>query len=70
MKQSSKRDGKITEASHANIAFVINGTIFTHPESEFILPGITRKNVLRIARENRNTGYGGGSNYLSDRLYH
>ena len=48
-----EKDGKITEASHSNIAFVINGTIFTHPESESILSGITRKNVLRLAREFR-----------------
>lgn len=48
-----EREGSITEASHANIAFVINGVIYTHPESEFILPGITRKNVIRIARENK-----------------
>jgi D-alanine transaminase len=46
------RNGFITEATHANIAFVIDGAIYTHPESEFILSGITRKNVLRIAREN------------------
>jgi D-alanine transaminase len=48
-----ERNGIITEASHANIAFIINGTLFTHPESEVILSGITRKNVLRIARENK-----------------
>ena len=45
------RDGLITEGSHSNIFFVINDTIFTHPESDHILSGITRKNVLRIARE-------------------
>lgn len=45
------RDGFITEGSHSNIFFVIDGTIFTHPESEYILSGITRKNVLRIAKE-------------------
>lgn len=48
-----ERNGIITEASHANIAFIINGNLFTHPESEAILSGITRKNVLRIARENK-----------------
>jgi D-alanine transaminase len=30
---------------------VINGTLFTHPESNYILSGITRKNILRIAQE-------------------
>lgn len=46
------RNGFITEGSHSNIFFVINGTLYTHPESNYILSGVTRKNVLRIAREN------------------
>jgi D-alanine transaminase len=45
------RNGLITEGSHSNIFFVIDGTLFTHPESNHILSGITRKNVLRIAEE-------------------
>jgi D-alanine transaminase len=45
------RNGFITEGSHSNIFFVIDGTLFTHPESNNILSGITRKNVLRIAQE-------------------
>lgn len=45
------RNGFITEGSHSNIFFVIDGTLFTHPESNHILSGITRKNVLRIAQE-------------------
>jgi D-alanine transaminase len=45
------RDGFITECTHSNIFFVINGTLYTHPESPFILSGITRKNILRIARK-------------------
>ncbi len=45
------RNGIITEGSHSNIFFIINGSLYTHPESDFILSGITRKNVLRIARE-------------------
>jgi D-alanine transaminase len=45
------RNGFITEGSHSNIFFVIDGTLYTHPESNFILSGITRKNVLRIAQE-------------------
>lgn len=43
------RDGKITECTHSNIFFVSGGTLYTYPESEFILSGITRKNVIRIA---------------------
>lgn len=45
------RDGLITEGTHSNIFFVIDGTLFTHPESNHILSGITRKNILRIADE-------------------
>jgi len=45
------RNGFITEGSHSNIFFVRNGILFTHPESENILSGITRKNIIRIARE-------------------
>jgi D-alanine transaminase len=45
------RNGYITEGSHSNIFFVSNGTLFTHPESNHILSGVTRKNVLRIAQE-------------------
>jgi D-alanine transaminase len=45
------RNGMITEGSHSNIFFVIEGTLFTHPESNHILSGVTRKNILRIANE-------------------
>lgn len=45
------RDGKITECSHSNVFFVINGIIRTHPESNFILSGITRNNVIRMAKD-------------------
>jgi len=45
------RNGLITEGSHSNIFFVIDETLYTHPESSHILSGISRKNILRIARE-------------------
>ena len=45
------RNGLITEGSHSNIFFVIDGTLFTHPESNHVLSGVTRKNILRIAQE-------------------
>jgi D-alanine transaminase len=45
------RDGLITEGSHSNIFFVKNGELRTHPESNYILSGITRKNVVRISAE-------------------
>jgi len=45
------RDNIITECAHSNVFFVINDVLTTHPESEKVLAGITRKNVLRLARE-------------------
>ena len=45
------RNGLITEGSHSNIFFVVEGTLFTHPESNHILSGVTRKNILRIAQD-------------------
>ena len=45
------RNTMITEGSHSNIFFIIDGTLHTHPESNHVLSGITRKNVLRLAEE-------------------
>jgi D-alanine transaminase len=45
------RNGLITEGSRSNIFFVTGDTLSTHPESNHILSGITRKNILRIAKE-------------------
>jgi D-alanine transaminase len=49
------RDGVVTEASHANAFFVKEDVVFTHPESNYILSGITRKNIINIAAENNIT---------------
>jgi D-alanine transaminase len=46
------RDGFITEGAHSNIFLVRNDTVYTHPESNYILSGITRKNVISLAAEN------------------
>ncbi len=46
------RDGLITEGSHSNIFFVIDNILYTHPESNYILSGITRNYILKIARQN------------------
>jgi len=46
------RDGVLTEATHSNAFFVRDETVYTHPESGFILSGITRKNIIRIAENN------------------
>jgi len=45
------RNGFITECSHSNIFFAVNGILFTHPESVYILSGVTRKNIIKIARK-------------------
>jgi D-alanine transaminase len=45
------RGGIITECTHSNIFFVIKGVLYTHPESVNILSGITRKNIIKVARK-------------------
>lgn len=42
------RDGIITEASHCNVFFVKDKTVFTHPANQFILNGITRQIVIDL----------------------
>ncbi len=44
------RDGLITEGAHSNIFFVKENTLYTHPESNHILSGITRNNIIRMAK--------------------
>jgi D-alanine transaminase len=45
------RNGKYTEATHSNIMAVMGGTVFTHPDSNLILPGITKKVLIRLCAE-------------------
>jgi D-alanine transaminase len=45
------RDGVLIEGSHSNLAGVIDGEIVTYPVCNYILPGITRRFVLDLARE-------------------
>lgn len=45
------RDGVITESPNANIFAVKGGELYTYPESNYILSGITRGAVLKIAAE-------------------
>lgn len=45
------RDGIITEGSRSNVFFISKRILYTHPESNFILSGVTRKNIIRIAKE-------------------
>jgi len=45
------RDGAITESPNANIFGVKNGVLQTYPATNYILNGITRQAVLKIADE-------------------
>jgi D-alanine transaminase len=47
------RNGKVTEATHSSVLAVKNGTVITHPLSNLILPGITRKVILEICAEHK-----------------
>ncbi len=44
------RDGFFTESTHSNIFGVKEGSLFTHPDSNLVLPGITKKAILRICK--------------------
>ena len=46
------RNGFITEATHSSILGVKNGVVITHPLSNLVLPGISRKVVLEICSKN------------------
>jgi len=45
------RDGVLIEGSHSNLFGVIDGTLVTYPNCNYILPGITRAIVLELAAE-------------------
>ena len=45
------RDDIVTEASHCNVFFVKDGTVYTHPANELILDGITRQVVLELCSQ-------------------
>lgn len=44
------RSGIVTECAHSNISILKDGVLYTHPECELILPGITRRHLLLGAR--------------------
>jgi len=46
------RDGKVTEATAANVFIAEDGVIVTPPKSNFLLHGITRDHVVKLALEN------------------
>lgn len=45
------RNGIVTECSASNIMIVQNGTIYTHPANHYILHGITRAVILKLAQK-------------------
>ena len=45
------RGGIVTECAHSNIFIIKNETLITHPISSSILPGVTRKHLIKIAGE-------------------
>ncbi len=45
------RDGVVTEGSHSNVWGVRDGRLITYPASNYILAGITRATVFRLAGE-------------------
>lgn len=45
------RDGAVLEGSHSNLFAVYDGELVTYPECNYVLPGITRTAVFRLARE-------------------
>ena len=44
------RDGVLIEGSHSNLAGVIDGVFVTYPACNYILPGITRRLAIDLAR--------------------
>jgi D-alanine transaminase len=44
------RDAAYTEGSHTNVFFVIDGEVRTYPNSNYVLPGVTRDVVVELAR--------------------
>lgn len=46
------RGSRVTECAHSNISILKDGVLRTAPTDELILPGITRKHLLELARAN------------------
>ena len=45
------RGSRVTECAHSNISILKDGVLRTAPTDELILPGVTRKHLLALARE-------------------
>jgi len=46
------RNGIVTEGSHSSFMAVKNGMVYTHPDSNLILPGVTKKVIIEICKTN------------------
>lgn len=46
------RNSIVTEGTHSSFMAVKNGVVYTHPDSNLILPSITKRVILEICREN------------------
>lgn len=46
------RDGYFTEASASNLWFVFGNTFYTHPDSNLVLPGITKLHLRNLIKQN------------------
>ena len=46
------RNGIVTEGSHSSFMAVKNGVVYTHPDSNLILPGITKIVIREICKAN------------------
>ena len=47
------RDGIVTECAHSNVSILKDGTLYTHPLTNRILPGITRKHLISYCERSR-----------------
>lgn len=46
-----EKNGFVTEASSANVSIFKDGTLFTHPRDNYILPGISELNLIEACKE-------------------
>ena len=46
------RNGKVTETTSSNVFVVKDGVIVTPPLSRFLLPGVTREQVITLVKQN------------------
>lgn len=45
------RDGNVTECSSSNMWMIKDGVIYTHPDGNLVLPGITKKMIIKAAEK-------------------